>query len=260
MARRAHDVVWIGIGPLAAMALGVALIPFRTLTSASNLAFVFLVLTILVAEVGGRAAGLATAVVGALSLNFFLTGPYLTLTIDSPDDVGAFIGLAVCGLVAAAFGRRRARSSELLGQARHDVQTLQQLAGGLATGRPLAEVLDHLRRAFPLAGIVLRGADDRLVAAAPPESAAWPTPAVALEPHTLLGEERLHRLGRRGFRLPPGGGRVRLAGPPEALWADLWEGGDDGLSADEHRALGVAVAMLGLALRPGATPGSRPTT
>jgi hypothetical protein len=260
MARRDHELVWIGVGPLAAMALGVALIPFRPLTSASNLAFVFLVLTILVAEVGGRAAGLATAVVGALSLNFFLTGPYLTLTIESPDDVGAFIGLAVCGLVAAAFGRRRARSSELLGQARHDLQALQQLAESLATGFPLAESLEGLRRAFRLGGIVLRGTDGRLVAAVPPESAAWPAPAVALEPRTLLGEERQHRLGRRGFRLPDGGGRVRLAGRTEALWLDLWEGGDEGLSVDEHRALGVAVTMLGLALCAAPTPSSRPAT
>lgn len=257
MARQDTDLVWIVTGALGAMALGVALIPFRTLTAASNLAFVFLVFTIVVAEVGGRAAGLATAVVAALSLNFFLTEPYLTLTINRPDDIVAFVALAISGLVAAAFGRRRARSSELLGRARHDVEALGSLAESLATGAPLETILEDLRRAFRLGGVVVRHADDRLMAAAPPTAASRAAPAVALEPRTLLGNERRHRLGRRGFRLPERGGRLRLPGHPEPLWLDVWEGEEEGLSVDEHRALAVATTMLTLALRPRLTSGAQ---
>src|SRR6266852_4315501 len=111
--RRKDDVlVWMVAGAFGSMALGVVLIPVRALTSASNLAFVFLIFTIVVAELGGRTAGLVTAVVSALSLNFFLMEPYLTLTITKPDDIIAFVALAVSGLVAAAFGRQRARSSQ----------------------------------------------------------------------------------------------------------------------------------------------------
>jgi len=258
MARQDSESLWIAIGALGAMALGVALIPFRTLTSASNLAFVFLVLTIVVAEVGGRIAGLATAVVSALSLNFFLTQPYLTLTIHRPDDVVAFVALAVSGLVAAAFGRRRARSSEMLGRARDDVEALERVADGLAAGASLEAVLEDLRRAFRLAGLVLRRADERLVAAAPLGYASRSTPAAALDPRTLLGDERRHRLGRRGFRLPEGGGRLRLAGDPEPLWLDLWEGDEEGLSRDEQRALVVATTILKLALRSRLAPSARP--
>ena len=247
MARQDSESLWIVIGPFGAMALGVILIPFRTLTSASNLAFGFLVLTIAVAEVGGRTAGLATAVVSALSLNFFLTEPYLTLTINRPDDIVAFVALAISGLIAAAFGRRRARSSEMLGRARDDIDALDRLAGSLTPRASLDVVLEDLRRAFRLGALVLRRADDRVVAAAP---AARPTPAATLDPRTLLSNERDHRLGRRGFRLPEGGGRLRLAGGPEPLWLDLWEGDEEGLSGDEQRALVVAAAMLRLALRP----------
>ena len=253
MAREHSESLWIAIGPLCAMALGVVLIPFRTLTSASNLAFGFLVLTIVVAEVGGRTAGLATAVVSALSLNFFLTEPYLTLTINRPDDIVAFIALAISGLIAAAFGRRRARSSEMLGRARDDINALDRLAGSLTAGMPLDATLEDLRRAFRLAALVLRRADNQVVAAAPTDYAARPTPAAALDPRTLLSSERDHRLGRRGFRLPEGGGRLRLAGDPESLWLDLWEGDEDGLSGDEQRALVVAAAMLRLAIRPSLT-------
>jgi Na+/citrate or Na+/malate symporter len=54
--------VWIVTGAIGSMALGIALIPLRTLTSASNLAFVFLAFTIIVAELGGRADALVAAV------------------------------------------------------------------------------------------------------------------------------------------------------------------------------------------------------
>ena len=57
MNRQDSESVWIAIGALGAMALGVSLIPFRTLTSASNLAFAFLALTIVVAKVGGAPPG-----------------------------------------------------------------------------------------------------------------------------------------------------------------------------------------------------------
>jgi hypothetical protein len=56
--------------------------------------------------------------------------------------------------------------------------------------------------------------------------------------------------------LPEGGGRLRLAGDPEPLWLDLWEGDEEGLSGDEQRALVVAAAMIRLALRPDPTVGA----
>jgi hypothetical protein len=242
--------LWSAVGGLAAIACGVALIPFRSLTPASNLAFVFLILTIVIAEIGGRAAGLVTAVVSALSLNFFLTEPYLTLTIDKPDDIVAFVALAVAGLVAAAFGRRRARSSELASAARRDLDALEQAAEKLARGAPLDEVLQAIRRGFGLGGLVLRRADGQPVAAAPAGHAALPEPVIALDPRTLLATSELrHRFGRRGLRLPEGGGRLAIGSDTERLWLDVWEGDPEGLTADDCRALAVAVAMLGLGVR-----------
>ena len=103
--------VWLVLGVSGAIALGSVLVPLRGIVSASNLAFVFVILTIVVAEMGGRAAGLTAALVSAMSLNFFLTRPYLSLAIERTDDAVAFLALAVCGLIAAAFGRRRVRTA-----------------------------------------------------------------------------------------------------------------------------------------------------
>src|SRR5215831_3926137 len=83
--------VWFVAATLGAIILGAALIPLRSFTSASNLAFAFIAFTIVIAELGGRAAALAAAVTSAISLNFFLTEPYLTLAMSKPDDVIAFL-------------------------------------------------------------------------------------------------------------------------------------------------------------------------
>jgi K+-sensing histidine kinase KdpD len=99
--------IYLAAGPLVAIVLGVALIPLRDLTIASNFAFPFIILTIVVAEYGGRPAAVTTALVSALSLDFFLTKPYLRLTIQGKHDIAAFLGLAACGLVAATLGARR---------------------------------------------------------------------------------------------------------------------------------------------------------
>jgi K+-sensing histidine kinase KdpD len=94
-------------GVIAAVVLGMALAPLRELTNAGNFVFAFVILIIVVGELGGRAAAVATAACSALSLDFFLTKPYLSLKIEEKHDLVAFLGLALCGLVAAALGSRR---------------------------------------------------------------------------------------------------------------------------------------------------------
>jgi two-component system sensor histidine kinase KdpD len=177
--------VWFVIGVGGAVALGVALVPLRTIVAASTLAFVFLALTLVVAEMGGRSPGLATAVVSALSLNFFLTEPYLSLEIDKPGDIAAFVALAGCGLIAAAFGKRRVRTAEQVSRTRGELEILGRTATKLAAHSPVEDVLDDLRRSFGLGGLVLRRADERLIAAVPEGQASLPPPPTELEPSTL---------------------------------------------------------------------------
>ena len=215
--------------------------------SASNLAFVFLALTIIVAEMGGRGPALATAVVSALSLNFFLTEPYMSLEIDKPGDLGAFLALAICGLIAAAFGKRRLRTVEQVSRTRGDLEVLDRTAASLAARAPIEDVLEDVRRFFGLGGLVLRRGDERLIAAAPPSHAALPPPATQLEASTLVASNtQVHTLGRTGFRFPPGGGRLPLPGR-EPLLLDIWEGNTEGLTLDERRALSVTALMIALA-------------
>jgi two-component system, OmpR family, sensor histidine kinase KdpD len=253
MSQSDRGAVWFVIGVGGAIGLGVVLIALRGIATASTLAFVFLALTIVVAEMGGRGPGLATAVVSALSLNFFLTEPYLSLEIDKPGDMAAFVAMAVCGLIAAAFGKRRARTAEQVIETRGDLELLARTANNLSAGAPIEQVVDDVRGVFRLGGIVLRRADERLVAAAPASQASLPAPPTELDPATLVGSDTLvHRLGRTGFRLPDRGGRLRLPGS-EPLFLDVWEGNPEGISLDQRRALTVAAMMIALA-QPTARP------
>lgn len=248
MRREEESRVWVVAGALGSMVLGIALIPLRSLTSASNLAFVFLVFTIVVAELGGRSAGLVTALVSAMSLNFFLTAPYLRLTISKPDDIVAFSALAACGLIAAAFGRRRDRWSELAGREGKELDVVKKLVEQLRDGRPLGEILGDLKRGFGLGAIILRDAGDRILAAAPP-GAAPGVPETRLTPDTLVpsNESRI-RFGARGFRLPEGGGRLSPGAVKGSISLDLWEGDTQGFGLDERRTLTIVASILEMEL------------
>ncbi len=251
MSARDDSLAALAFGSLAAIALGIALIPLRELTTASNLAFAFLALTIVVGHAGGRWPAVATALVSALSLNFFLTRPYLTLAIHGQDDVIAFAGLAACGLVAAALGSRQAvgltrrRELEIL-----DV-TLSRLPLGPADSH-LQEVLDAARSAFPLTAIALRDPSGRIIASAGDRrrlSADPPTGIHAADTvDVLTAEGRPAPLPVDGLRLPLVVGRQTVAS------LDLW---GDGRPADgsTRRALQSLAHGLAALVTAGRLPG-----
>jgi hypothetical protein len=248
---RADDIrIWMVTGALGSMALAIALIPLRTMVAASNLAFVFMAFTIIVAELGGRGPALATALVSAMSLNFFLTEPYLTLAISKTDDVIAFFALAGCGLIAAAFGRRRERLSEVAGRADRELAILSRFVDRARSGRSIEGQLQDLRADFGLGGLVLREAGGRALAAVPEAAASRPAPRIALIPDTLFAvEDETVRFGAKGMRLPDGGGRLTLQTRQGPVTLDLWEGNEEGFGRDESRTLAIAVSVLGLGMR-----------
>jgi hypothetical protein len=248
---RDEDKTWFYLpaGVAAAIGLGMILVPFRGLTSAGNFIFAFVVLIVVVAEMGGRAAAITTAACSALSLDFFLTRPYLTLSIADKHDVIAFAGLAICGLVAAGFGSGRGRRVAALAAARAELDLLHAAVGALDEPGPAAEriapVLRRAREALPLAGAAVRDGAGALLAAAGPAFETRPAPAVVLDPVTLLpaGAPPDDLSERAGHGLPVRGARVPLAiSGREVGWLDLW--GDGRPAGQGSRRTLAAMARL----------------
>ena len=96
-----------GIGPIVVAA---ALVPLRNEIDNANLALAMVVVVVVAAAVGGRGAGVLAAVIATISYDFFLTRPYLSLTIDSADDVETTIFLLVIGLLVGEIVVRSRRT------------------------------------------------------------------------------------------------------------------------------------------------------
>src|SRR5262245_43184465 len=215
--------VYVSGGALAAIVLGMALTPLREATTACSLAFAFVALVVVVAELGGRTAAVVTALASALSLDFFLTEPYLTLSIAKREDVIAFFGLALCGLVAAAFGSRREAEAEAGERTREHLDLVREALRQLEGPEPRLDRL--LGEACERLGVaaVLRDGTGRVLAACPPEATARQRPRTRLDPE---------RLGE----LTPEGGRLDLGGGTASASLDVWNDGR-GLAAWQTRAL-----------------------
>jgi K+-sensing histidine kinase KdpD len=236
---------YLSVGPLAAILLGMLLVPLRGFTTASNFTFAFLALTIVVAELGGRGAAVATALTSALSLDFFLTQPYLRLSIDDRHDVIAFLGLAVCGLIAAALGAPRRARSVALARARDQLALFRRVLDQLDRDEPLEFRLREVLAALvtlPLAAAVVRDRRDGVLAAAGPDAAMRPLPDQVLRADDVSPRAG-RRLSRSSLPLPAQGARLPLAiGGRQVGWLDVW-GHAAPASAEARRVL-VDVARL----------------
>jgi hypothetical protein len=245
----ADNLFYTAAGPLAAILLGMVLTPLRGLTPASNLAFAFMALTIVAADLGGRGAALATALASALSLDFFLTQPYLQLAMEDKHDVIAFLGLSVCGLIAAALSAQRSlRLASLSGASRrlgllHTV--LVECQAPLEQG--LLRAVQELQRALPLSAAVVRDDHDRVLAG-DREAGLRPIPRLVLEPDHLQPVGAAPERPDWDLALPREGGRIGLSAHGHTVgWLDVW--GDGGPASPEtRRCLSDAARLLGLRL------------
>jgi two-component system sensor histidine kinase KdpD len=240
--------IYLGGGPLAALLLGVALVPLRGFTTASNFTFAFMALTILVAELGGRGAALVTALSSSLSLDFFLTEPYRRLAIADKHDVIAFLGLTACGLVAAAVGSQRGERVAALRASRAQLglvhSGLDQLEKGVSADVGLKRVLDAARDVLPLAAAVVRDTRGNLLAATE-RAYGMPVPARDLEADASAARAATDRSRQP---LPREGARLALVfGGRPVGWLDVWGNGKPA-GAQARRTLSGVARLLAVIL------------
>jgi hypothetical protein len=136
----------IALGGLAAFVLAVALVPLRGDVSPAALALLLVLPVLLGATTGGRLGGAATAIVATLSFDFFLTRPYLSLTIDSQDDVETAVLLLVVALVVGTVAAGARRSSYRAERGRRELDALHRVAHIASGGGGDAETIEAARR------------------------------------------------------------------------------------------------------------------
>ena len=129
-----EGVAWAAAGFVASLLIGAVIEPFRGTVGLENVALGYLLVVVVAAAVGGRAAGLISALSAALSYDFFLTTPYHSLRIDSVAQVITVALLLGTGMVASVAGRARRRRTVEADTQAGIIRLLNTITGAAATG------------------------------------------------------------------------------------------------------------------------------
>ena len=137
--RRDVGLVLAGLAPIVVAAV---LVGVRGRIQNANVALILVVVVVATAAIGGRLAGATSAVVSALSFNFFHTQPYLRLTIDSADDVETTLLLLAVGLLVGHITARGLRARASAAGSSLEIRRIHRVAERAARGEEAAEVLE----------------------------------------------------------------------------------------------------------------------
>lgn len=238
--RRDVGMVVGGIAPVFVAGL---LVGVRDQVQNANVALVLVVVVVLSAAIGGRRAGACAAVVSALSFDFFHATPYLSLSIDTADDVETTVLLLVVALVVGHIvaGSRRAQASAE--ERSSDIWRIHRVAEQAARGDEPADVI--LAAQEELADLlVLRSC----------RFEAQPfLPVLPRLERSGYIDTRVFQLRDDGFELPLEGVELPVFGRGQQLGRFVLEPTPGVGVSLERRVVAVAVAdQVGAALVPGA--------
>ena len=131
----------VALAALAPIAVAAILVPLRDDFVSTNLALILVVFVVLGGVVAGRAGGALAAITAAISFDFFLTKPYLSLSINKADDVETTILLLIVGLIVGQIAVRSALHREAAERGRSEISRLSRVADLVARGEDPADVL-----------------------------------------------------------------------------------------------------------------------
>ncbi len=226
------------VGALGAMVLAFALVPLREHVPNSVMALSLVVPVLGGAIVGGRAAGIVSAIVAALSFNFVFTKPYLSLRVASSGDIATVMVLAVVALIAAELGVRARRGGVAAREARSELDRMYRLAEMSARGADLDDVVSSARAEL----IGLFGLEDCIY-----ESARTGPELPRFGNRGAFERARLVAAG--DFLLPVGGVEISVRGRGRDLGRLVLYAAADTRAPIEKRLVAVAIAdELGAAL------------
>lgn len=146
--------IGVTVGVPAAIAVGAVMATVRGLFNTTNAALVLMIVVVAVAALGGRAAGIVTALAAVVSFDFFHTRPYLSLAIDSRDDIETTILLLVAGVLVGTIASHGRSARHQAGSTRSEIRRIHKVAEAAVSGRDPASVIataqDELRALLTL--------------------------------------------------------------------------------------------------------------
>ena len=98
------------------VAVTAIMLPFRQFLSSTEIALTLLLVVLFSSTLFGSRAGLASAIAGIASFNFFFLPPFYTLAISDPENWVTFVAFILTAVIVgqlSGFARRRAEESEL---------------------------------------------------------------------------------------------------------------------------------------------------
>ena len=143
-------------GPL----LTLLLLPIRSPDSLTADSLSYMLLTVVVALVGGIWPALFAAVLSGLTLDFVFVAPYYTLTIGRPTHLLALLLYVVIAVLVSVVVDQAARRSRAAARASAESELLATVAGGVIRGGDAVQALvSRTREAFGLRGVRLIAGD-----------------------------------------------------------------------------------------------------
>ncbi len=166
--------------------LSLLLIPVRGHLNLVSDMLLFLLLTVVVALIGGLSPALIAAVAGSLLLNYYFTPPLHTLTIRDTNNALALIVFILVAMLVSSTVDLAARRTREAARSAAESRTLANLAGSVLAGSgALSEMLERVRETFALTSVSLveKGEEP-----APPvvRACAGPVPAHPGEPDSQV--------------------------------------------------------------------------
>ncbi len=138
---RSNALAGLAVGALGPIVVALILVPFRTELDNANLALILVFVVVIAAIIGGRRAGALAAIIATLSFDFFLTRPYLSLKIETSDDLETAVILLAVGLLVGAVASRGRRSERDRERAADAILRVHRVAELNARGAPVDEVV-----------------------------------------------------------------------------------------------------------------------
>jgi MFS family permease len=139
-AERVRTLAGLAVGALGPVAVALLLVPFRNDLDSANLALILVLVVVVAAILGGRRAGALAALVATLSFDFFLARPYLSLEIESSDDVETALVLLGVGLLVGAVASRGRRSERGRERAVAAIARVHRITDRVARGTSVNEM------------------------------------------------------------------------------------------------------------------------